>query len=152
MVRYEVSVITTLLGRQQKIETLKEIVGYFLKNGHNVRQVQSLGDRCLPYAMRTPTENRVSEGSYFLLDTDFRIKDMDEIKHKLKHIDNVMKVSYVDYDQVYNNDETECEGRPEIDFMAKLDELKKKPASPFKKRFDATKVTQGVPFPTQITQ
>jgi len=147
MVRYEISVITTLLGRNQKIETLKEIVGYFLKNGHNVRRVQSLGDRCLPYAMRTSSSSRVNEGSYFLLDTDFRISDLNEIKHRLKHIDNVMKVSCIDHNTIYNKDEVECTGKPEVDYMTKLEELKKKPMPSMKKKFDAKKVTQGVPFP-----
>ena len=148
MVRYEISVITTLLTRNQKIQTLKEIVGYFLKEGHNVRKVQSLGDRCLPYAMRTSTDSKVKEGSYFLLDTDFRLKDIDEVKHKLKHIDNVMKVSCIDHNIAYGNDNQDnCEGLLDVDYIAKLEELKKRPMPSSKKLFDTRKVVQGVPFP-----
>jgi len=147
MVRHEISLITTLLTRTQKIETLKEVVGYLLKKGHNVRQVQSLGDRCLPFVMRTPTDSRVNEGSYFVLDTDFRLKDTDEIKHKLKHMDNVMKATCIIHSTVYReNNSQECEGKLQVDYLTKLEELKKQP-TPGKKVFNVEKVIQGVPFP-----
>ena len=135
MPRYELAVIFRIMGREKKIEFLKDTVKYLLGKGYNVRKVQSLGDRGLPIKMYTPSSEMHFTGSYVLLDMDFKTKDSPEIELFFKSNPDVLRMSYLPYDSIYFSEQP-CDGMTEVDYAAKLEELKTKPIRKTKPTFD----------------
>lgn len=124
MPRYELAVIMRLLGREQKIQALKDVVKHMLNEGHNVRKIQSLGDKGLPYRFYSHEVDHVY-GSYTLFDVDFRLKDLDVVERYFKNNLNVIKMTFTPYDTLYCP-EPYCDGLETVDYEEKLKEIKEK--------------------------
>ena len=122
MPRYELSVIFRLMERQKKIDAVTNAVKYLLGEGINVRKVQSLGDRGLPYK-HTAHGQTYFNGSYILFDVDFRRNDREVVKRYFDNNSDVLKLTCVNYDAVYAP-EKPCSGMQPIDYEKILDELK----------------------------
>ena len=127
MPRYELAVITQLFGREKKIEVLKDIVKYLLNEGHNVRKVQSLGDKGLPFQMFAHEINS-SYGSYSLFDVDVRLKDLEAVQRYFDSNLNVIRMTCTPRATLYLP-EPICEGVNPVNYEEKLKELKQKKAN-----------------------
>lgn len=119
MPRYEISLITKLLQRHEKVSVLSRVVSHLLDRGHNVRKVQSLGDRCLPLIMKKQTQ-----GSYFVLDTDLPKEEMKELKNFLWMQDEVIRNTILPHHLVHPPNE-DCCGDEEVDYAEKLESFNK---------------------------
>ncbi|CAK8697975.1 small ribosomal subunit protein bS6m-like [Clavelina lepadiformis] len=123
MPRYELALIMRLFGREKKIEALKDTIVYLLNEGHNVRNVKSLGDRGLPYQIKAHGETHF-KGSYALLDIDCKIEDMNLLRRYFSNNKNIIRMTQTKYERTYAAEEP-CDGMEDVDYAKKLEELKR---------------------------
>ena len=151
MPRIEVTIITKLLARQEKVEVLKSTISKMLTEGFNVRKVQSLGDRSLPLLMKAKHVSTrgvppVSVGSYFVLDFDMPNKNHRDLKKwfELQHKQIIRAHMY----KVPTEAAEPCQGLLIDDgnglYEEKLEEITK---SQKKKNFSHNLHSDIVPFP-----
>jgi len=119
MPRYEVSLIMRLLNREEKIKALTQTCKQLLKSGFNVRKVQSLGDRNLPYQMKNIQGETFMEGSYVLLDMDSKISQLQELDDVFKQQESIIRMNRFVHETVYKT-EPYCDGLVESDYTSKL--------------------------------
>ncbi|XP_030058033.1 small ribosomal subunit protein bS6m [Microcaecilia unicolor] len=117
MPRYELALILKAMQRPETAATLKRTVEALMKHGAVVRNLESLGERSLPYRIFKHSQQH-TRGGYFLLDLD---APADIVTSMMDHMDrdiDVIRPTFI-RQRVYLQLE-ECAGMSPPDYEAKL--------------------------------
>jgi len=89
MPSYEMVVILRTLARPQLQQTIKQAVDTVVKNGGIIRAFENLGERQLPYSMRTHT-GIAWRGNYFSVKFDSPVSTLEPLRDHLQRDDDVL--------------------------------------------------------------
>ncbi|XP_060090274.1 small ribosomal subunit protein bS6m [Heteronotia binoei] len=121
MPRYELALILKAMQRPEVAATLKRTVEALLERGAVVRNLESLGERTLPYKISKHNQ-RHTRGGYFLIDFVSPTTAVSEMLEYLGRDIDVIRSTVLKHDVIKTE---ECMGIIPVNYEEKLNTKKK---------------------------